>query len=258
MRLKLLCCEIFCREASQLVAESPNTIDVEYLPKGLHDLGSDRMVARLQERIDAVPEGVHQAILLGYALCNNGIVGLRARQAPLVVPRGHDCIALFMGDRRKYQEYFKAHPGTYYRTTGWYEREDASTVGEATVPQRLGLDFKYLELVEKFGEDNAKYIMETMGDMTANYSRVGYICVGLACEEAFRQRAMKEAEETGWTYDEIRGSLDLLRNLIDGAWNDDFLVVEPGQMIAASHDDGVVRAVDCPEAAAAEVTGTVQ
>jgi len=242
MRLKLLCCEIFCREVCQLVAESPNTIDVEFLPKGLHDLGSERMVARLQERIDAVPAGVHEAVLLGYALCNNGIVGLRARAARLVIPRGHDCIAVFLGDRRKYLDYFNAHPGTYYRTTGWCEREDASTVGEATVQQKLGLNFRYQELVEKFGEDNANYIMATMGDFTANYNRVAYISMGLACEEPFRRRAVKEAEDKGWTYDEIEGSMELLRKLIDGTWDEDFLLVEPGHTVAASHDEGVIRA----------------
>lgn len=242
MRLKLLCCEIFCREVSHLIAEAENTIDVEFLPKGLHDLGSERMVARLQERIDAVPAGVHEAILLGYALCNNGVVGLRPREAPLVIPRGHDCLTVFMGSRQAYAEYHKAHPGAYYRTTGWYEREDSSTVGEETVQQKLGLGFQYDELVAKFGEDNARYIMETMGDMTANYDRVTYVHMGLPCEAPFRQRAQREAEGKGWTHDEVEGSLTLLRRLLEGDWDDDFLIVRSGQVIVASHDELVVRA----------------
>ena len=58
---------------------------------------------------------------------------------PLVIPRAHDCIALFMGSRQRYREYFDAHPGTYYRTSGWIERDDATSAGEETVSQRLGL-----------------------------------------------------------------------------------------------------------------------
>ena len=247
MRLKLLACEIFCREVCQLVADSEHTVDVEFLPKGLHDLGAERMVARLQERIDAVPEGVHEAIVLGYALCNNGIVGLQPRHCQLIIPRAHDCITLFMGDRQRYADYHKANPGAYYRTTGWYEREDSSTAGEDTVQQKLGLAFNYQELVEKFGEGNAKYIMETMGDFTANYDRVAYIHMGLPCEGPYRQRAQEEAEEKGWVYDEVEGTMDLLRKMVEGPWDDDFLVVQPGQSLAASHDEAVLRVVDVAE-----------
>ncbi|PIY43609.1 MAG: hypothetical protein COZ06_22500 [Armatimonadetes bacterium CG_4_10_14_3_um_filter_66_18] len=66
--------------------------------------------------------------------------------------------------------------------------------------------------------------------------------MGLACEEPFRRRAVKEAEDKGWTYDEIEGSMELLRKLIDGTWDEDFLLVEPGHTVAASHDEGVIRA----------------
>lgn len=55
MRFKLICCEIYFREICHLVAASVNTIDLEFTPKGLHDLGSEKMVARLQACVDAVP-----------------------------------------------------------------------------------------------------------------------------------------------------------------------------------------------------------
>jgi hypothetical protein len=242
MRLKLIVCEIFCREACALIADSPHRCDVEFLPKGLHDLGAEKMVPRLQEQIDRVPEGAYEAIGLGYGLCNNGIVGLAARHTPVVIPRAHDCIALFMGSRQRYLEYFNAHPGTYYRTSGWYEREDAAGAGDVTVPQKLGLFLQYEELVRKYGEDNAKYIMETLGNPTVNYDRVTFIAMGLPCDERFRQRAVEEAQERGWTYDELPGSTAVLRKLIDGEWNDDFLVLKPGDRVKASHDDQIIEA----------------
>ena len=52
MRIKLLSCEVFFREICLLAASSPHTCDLEFLPKGLHDLGADKMPARLQEYID--------------------------------------------------------------------------------------------------------------------------------------------------------------------------------------------------------------
>ena len=54
MRFKLISCEIFFREMSAVVARSPHFIDVEFLPKGLHDIGSSMMLARVQEVVDRV------------------------------------------------------------------------------------------------------------------------------------------------------------------------------------------------------------
>ena len=241
MRLKLICCEIYFREVCRLISESANTIDLAFTPKGLHDLGTDRMVARLQAQLDEVPADRYEAVLLGYALCNNGVVGLQARHTPVVIPRAHDCIAVLMGSRWRYQEYFDAHPGTYYRTTGWCERSDALSAGETTVPQQLGLFQGYDELVKKYGAENASYIIETMGDPTANYDRITFISVGLACEEQFRRSARAEAKEKGWDFDEVRGTLDLLQKFVDGQWDDDFLVVPPGNTVAASYDDGIIK-----------------
>ena len=41
-----------------------------------------------------------------------------------------------------------------------------------TVPQQLGLFQGFNELVAKYGEENARYIMETMGDPTAEFGLV--------------------------------------------------------------------------------------
>lgn len=242
MRLKLICCEILYREMCRLIADCPFTVDVEFMPKGLHDLGSEKMVRRLQERIDAVEPGRYEAILLGYALCNNGIVGLRSAHTRLVVPRAHDCITLLMGSRARYAEYFGEHPGTYYRSTGWYEREDSESAGEPTVQSRLGLFRKREELVAQYGEENAEYLMEVLGDMTVNYDRVAYIRMGLACDDEFAERARREAADKGWDYDELRGSMDLLHRLIHRRWDGDFLVLEPGTAIQVSYSDDILRA----------------
>lgn len=240
MRYRLLCCEIFFREVCRLLSESERTCDVDFLPKGLHDLGADKMVPRLQAAVDAVPADRYEAVLLGYGLCNNGIVGLRAGRLPLVIPKSHDCIGIFMGSRHRYTDYFNSHPGTYYRTTGWTERNDSTGAGEQTVQQKLGLFMQYESLVEKYGEENARYIMETMGSGVEHYDRLTYIRMGLACEERFVQQARAEAAGKGWAFEELQGSLDVLRKLVEGQWDSDFLVVPPGAAVRPSHDDNVI------------------
>jgi hypothetical protein len=242
MKLKVLACEVLYRETCYQAAVSPHTCDLDFMPKGLHDLGVEKMRPRLQERIDAVEEGTYDALVLVYGLCNNGTIDLQARHTPLVIPRVHDCIGIFFGDRHRYREYFDAHPGTYYRTTGWLERNSSESANEQTVFQKLGLAMKYDELVEKYGEDNAQYIMDTMGDTTANYDRLAFIRMGIEGEDAFRAIAQQEAAEKGWTFDEIDGSMLLLRRLLRGEWGEDFLRVEPGQRVRATHDEKICRA----------------
>ena len=122
MRLILIACEIFYREVSAVVARSVNRVDVRFLPKGLHDIGQVKMQQELAEALDDIDETQYDAAVLGYGLCNNGLVGLSARSIPLVVPRAHDCITLFLGGKERYLEYFHNNPGVYFKTTGWIER----------------------------------------------------------------------------------------------------------------------------------------
>jgi len=93
-------------------AHSPYQVDLEFLPQGLHDLGAKAMAEKIQGVVDRAPEGACEAILLGYGLCGNGLDGLTARHTRLVLPRAHDCIALLMGSRERYQTYFEGNPGT--------------------------------------------------------------------------------------------------------------------------------------------------
>ena len=50
--------------------------------------------------------------------------------------------------------------------------------------------------------------------------------------------ARDEAERRGWAFERIEGSMVLLRRLIDGDWGDDMLVLQPGERLAMSYDDG--------------------
>ena len=140
MRLKLIACEILYRELCWAVARSPNRVDLEFLPKGLHDIGQEGMSRRLQEVLAGVDPSQYDAVLFGYGLCSNGVVGLSAREVRLVIPRAHDCITLFFGSKDRYLEYFQGHPGTYFKTSGWIERgEDLEQLAPQSIQHRSGM-----------------------------------------------------------------------------------------------------------------------
>ena len=245
MRLKLIACEVMYRELCWTLARSPHQVDAEFLPKGLHDLGATPMLERLQAVVDAVDESRYDGILLGYALCGNGVVGLRARQIPLVIPRAHDCIALFLGSRERYQEYFDSHPGAYFATTGWLERgADPESAGQLSIQSRTGMTSSFEELKQRFGEDNARYVWDQLCNYTRNYRQVTFIEMGLEPDGRFELLARKQAEQRLWDFEKEQGDLGLIRRLVEGEWPAaDFLIVPPGHMIRPTYDDTIVGAV---------------
>jgi Protein of unknown function (DUF1638) len=239
MRLKLISCEVLFREMCDASAHSPHQVDLEFLPKGLHDLGGKPMAAKIQEVVDRTPEGVYDAILLGYALCGNGLDGLTARHTRLVLPRAHDCIALLMGSHDRYQAYFEDNPGTFYRSTGWLERGKGL---QQLTHNTMGFDESLEAMIQKYGEDNGRYLYEEMTRYRSQYSKLTFIETGLEAGGKFIDEAAAEAAEKGWSFERLPGDLAWLGRLVEGEWADaEFIVAQPGQHIAASYDNRVVK-----------------
>jgi hypothetical protein len=174
---------------------------------------------------------------------------VRAREIPLVIPKAHDCITFFFGSRNAYREYFDAHPGTYYMTSGWAERDTAGegedgytrpAYGQTGVMAKLGLTESYEALVEKYGEENAAFIAESTGQWTNSYSRYLYLKMGVCPEEDYIEQTRREADEKGWEFELRDGDLGLLRKLLWGEWDADMLIVRPGQKIAPRNDEDVL------------------
>src|ERR1035437_10568159 len=181
------------------VARSPHQVGFELLPEGLHDLGGPVMRARLQEAIDRVDPTRHEAVLLGYALCGNGVAGLVSRTLPLVIPRAHDCIALLMGSRERYRSYFENHPGVYFRSTGWLERgQDLDQSTLRVVRDKTGAGYTLADLIARYGEDHGRYLFEQFNGYQRNCRQLAYIATGLEPDGRFEQQACEEDARRGW------------------------------------------------------------
>jgi len=237
MRLQFVVCRVMQREAYFCAARSKNVIDIVLMQQGLHE-EPKKLRSEVQKALDRTDDSqgrVYDASLLGYGLCSNGIVGLSAK-IPIVAPRGHDCITLLLGSKDKYQEYFDSHRGVYWYSPGWIETGDQ--------PGRQRYEQLLKEYKEKYGDDNAKYLMETEQNWMKEYNWATYIDWGLVNSNEDKKYTKRCAKFLGWKYDELKGNPSLMQRLVDGDWSDkEFLIVEPGQKITENlTNEGIIKA----------------
>jgi len=263
MVLKLIACEVFYREVCLCVATSPHRVDLEFTEKNAHER-SDFLRSLVQSKIDAAESGsvAYDAILLGFGLCGNGVLGAAATKTPIVLPRAHDCCTIFLGSRQAFKEHFSDNPSLPFSSVGYMER-GGTWIHDASAIQAPGLDNnprstayppngysrtaaqKYDEYAALYGAENAKYIMETLTASRQN-NQIVFIDVPELSHLGFAEKAKAEAEASGREFVQLPGDMRLIRNLVHGNWDaEEFLVLKPGQKVAGVYDwDEIVRAED--------------
>ena len=210
-RTSVIACATVLEEITPLLPEGMTCVELDF---GLH-LKPANLKQVLQEAIDEASKDA-DTVLLGYGLCSMAVVGLTATNCTLVVPKVDDCIAIFLGSRQAYSAQSGAEPGTYYLTKGWIEVSD--TIWD-----------EYQKLVERHGEPRAQRMMRLM---LKNYTRLAYIDTGQRDQDRYRDHARMVAEAFQLRYEEVQGSNRLIEKLLQGPWDDEFVVAEPGQTIA--------------------------
>ncbi len=203
---RIIACATVAEELRLMGVREDELRELEF---GLH-VHPEKLRETLQREIDAVPG--NGDIILGYGLCSNAVVGLSSRTHRIIIPRVDDCIALFLGSRREHLRRLHEEPGTYFLTKGW--------IKAAELPIS-----DYLRMVEKYGEEKALRVTRLM---MANYKRVVLINTGNYLLEEFRAAAKSMADTLELNYEEIPGSNRMLRTMLDGNWDSEYVIVEPG------------------------------
>ena len=252
MLLKVITCDVFTREVCYCVAKSPHVVDLEFTPKGAHD-DPDVLRKLLQEKIDAAhtSEKEYDAIALCLGICGNATIGLTSPGTPLVLPRAHDCCTLLLGSKERFKQLFGDRPSTPFSSVGYIEHGGEYVRETDSVRQQMGLNQTYDDCVKKYGEDNAKYIWETLhpDNVSPGQDQVVFIQITEFADSSHAEECRQKAESEGKKFEMLEGSMELIRKLIFGEWSDqDFLVVHEGESVAGVYDlDTVVKTVqrDC-------------
>lgn len=229
-------CAVLEDEIETFAREYPNVVHFHKLPQGLHNDPPD-LRAKLQNAIDEVESSQVEldAIVLGYGLCSRGSAGVSTKRLQLVIPRAHDCITLLLGSKERYSEYVSKHPGTYWYSPGWNRHH--------IPPGKDRYDTLRREYVEKYGEDNAEFLMEQEQGWFTAYDRATFVDLRVVSSQADKTYTQECANWLGWQYDEQAGDQTLLRDLLNGIWDEErFLVLQPGQTAKMTSDARVIEA----------------
>ena len=228
----LIACEVLRAELEHLRDALGLPVRLEFLEQTLHET-PDALRQELQAAINRAEDSPDppQTLLLGYGLCGRGLTGISSRKAVLVIPRVHDCIPLLLGvDQDRSGELARAG-GTYWFSPGWLGCSQVAFIRERN---KRRADYE-----EKYGPDNADYLMELEAGWLRNYTGA---C--LIRWEYFGDRHVKDAravaEDAGLPYREQEGSDGYLRALLEGGEDRDrFLHVPPGKTIDVAEDGSV-------------------
>jgi hypothetical protein len=210
---KIISCEVLRNEIEAVVTRAGRDLEIDFVDGALHDY-PDRLREQLQARIDATPGDCD--IYLSCARCSNGSVGLCGRAHRLVLPAADDCISLLLGSRTRYLEEHGAQPGTYYYTRGW--------IDFISDPYK-----EYLAIVPKYGEERAARVARMIME---HYTRVAVIeTPGIAGLDDKREYLATVSRFYDLPLEHLTGSLRFLEKLLSGPHDDEFIVVEPGEVL---------------------------
>lgn len=234
-RYKLISCSVFKNFVEKFISDNMLPIDAEFISMGMH-LNPEKLNKELQEEIDRTRKE-YQAVLLLYGLCGNSILGLTAREIPIIIPRVHDCCTLFLGSRKKFVENFEGKQSSEWYSSDYLDelkkQKDAGYFKE----EHWYYGLEYEKLVEEYGEDNAKYIYETIYGQSEK-SEIVFIKTGHEKDNVNLIKLEKKAAEKGIKVLELEGSYHMVKNLLWELFSEeDYLVVPPGYSVAGVYDN---------------------
>jgi Protein of unknown function (DUF1638). len=209
-KVKFIVCDVVHDEVKDRL---PADWDVVIFEKKLHER-SDHLREALQKEIDNSQD--YGSIILGYGLCGKSVEGLSSPNTYMVIPKCDDCISLLLGSCAEYKKQITKTPGSYYLTRGY--------IGENENPMLSN----YEEMKEKYSEETLKWVVK---EMLKNYTRMVYINTGNYEPGQWRKIALEQAEKLELGFEEVKGTDEFFSKLVSGNWDDDFLIVKPGEKV---------------------------
>jgi hypothetical protein len=211
----LVACNTIKDEVEAAIKKTGFSHPVRWVESGLHN-NPETLKQRLQKELDDIT-GVEE-VLLGFGFCGNSLAGLTPKGYRLIFPKADDCITVLLGSMERRKELCD-EMGTYFLTNGWLNYE-----------RNIWEEYKYT--VNKYGADVAEEVFQTL---FGHYKRLGIIDTGAYDVKEFAKKAEKVAEDLKLVPRIIPGCSAYLEKLLTGPYDDDFVIINPGETVDSAY-----------------------
>jgi len=211
----VVACKTLEKELHAAMEQVECAYPVYWIESGLHNTPA-RLNAALDAAMDHCSGFSH--VLLAMGFCGNSIVGVSTRDSFVILPRVDDCISLLLGsmDRRSALN----AEGLYFFTEGWLR-------GERTIL----VEYQYA--LKKYGPKRANAAFSAM---LRHYRSAALLDTGCFDVQSARAETKQIAQILNLEYCEIPATLDHIKQLLTGPWQEDrFITIPPKTQISASH-----------------------
>lgn len=214
MKRILIACSMMEDEINKIYQEENCEMPVVWMDRGYHNT-PDKLKEKLQEKINELQD--YDEILLAFGLCGNGTEGLVSENTALIIPRFDDCLNMLLcGEKRMARGLTEA--GKIYLTRGWTMDDEAILA-------------QYEKYIEEYDEESAEAIMEMMYQ---HYEKIAVIDTESYHMESVMEYAKKAAQLLDLSTETVKGSTRMLKQLLTGNWDENFIIQKPGQPVRTS------------------------
>lgn len=214
-RTAVIACRMLQDELTLAMRQTGRDYPVLWLDSRLHETPG-RLHAELAAAIASCQDA--DTLLLAMAFCGNAIDGLGAPDRLLVIPCFQDCIGMLLAEPRQ--------TDAFYLTHGWL-------VGDQTLLEG------YRRAEQRYGEKKAGFIYQAM---LGNYRAFSMIDTGAYDVAACQGITGQMCSTFQKALSQSRGTIHILHKLLLGHWDEDFLLVRPGETVILQ--DALVRLWD--------------
>jgi hypothetical protein len=211
----VIACETIKEEALYVADKVKCQFPFLWMPSSLHKF-PNKLQHQLQEQIDKCGNAENILLLFGY--CGNAVLGLSSNDARLIIPKMDDCVSVLLGGNERRNDLSK-EGCAYYLTKGWMNSDS-------------GIAIEYNRCLMKYGYEKSNMVFKVM---LKGYKSLDVINTGV--DQLFDVVAAVQGFADLFELDcnVVDGTLDVLYKALSGQWDEDFVIVEPGDKVKFEH-----------------------
>ncbi|MBQ6671374.1 MAG: DUF1638 domain-containing protein [Firmicutes bacterium] len=207
----IVACKTIEDEVSIAKSDLGCSFPVEYIESGLHDRPK-KLARTVQELLDDLKA---DRVLLCLGQCGNSMIGIKAADFELIMPKVDDCLSLLLGSSRKKSQ-ISITDKAFFMTSGWLK-------GESTIMS------EYQRSLRRYGKETAQSVIEMM---YGHYKTMGLIDTGIDEMSKLYEKTEPMAKMLKLEQKTYEGSIDYIKQLLTGPWDPEhFIVKQPFEKV---------------------------